>query len=246
MAEDQIDTQDAPVAEEAKADTVDEMQVPMYNKIQMADVVKREKAKAYERGKREMLENMQAQQQPVAQQQQPAMQQAPQQAAPQSMGGMQQMSPEQIRQMIAEQTPQILQQQAQNLQAQQSVQGFVSKMEAAEARYPGLKEKLGKLDYTHMGPVIKLLNETDNAGDIMKELVDNPMKMGNLLTLAHTQPQIAAQAMNDLSNSIKQNQQAQAQESSSNEPLDRITPSNVGSDSGSKGSVRDFKTRYRG
>ena len=119
-------------------------------------------------------------------------------------------------------------------------------MRAAEARHPGLEAKLNELDYTHLGPVIKLVDSMDNPGDIMKELVDNPMKMGNLVTLAHTQPNMAKKAMFDLSNSIKQNQQALSQEAQASEPLGQITPSNVGSDSGSKGAIRDFKNRYRG
>ena len=46
----------------------DEMQVPMYNKIQVADVVKREKQKAYEKGRLAAMQELQAQQQQLTKQ----------------------------------------------------------------------------------------------------------------------------------------------------------------------------------
>lgn len=243
MAEvDQTKIQEEPQAE-GLAPAADDEQKPLYNKVQMADVVKREKEKAFERGKRHMMEELQQQQQ----QAQPAPQPIPQPVQqPQSLGGMPQLSQDDVMRMIAERTPQLLQQQREQDHAHNMANGFVQKMRAAEARHPGLESKLNELDYTHLGPVIKLVDSMDNPADIMKELVDNPMKMGNLVTLAHTQPNMAKKAMFDLSNSIKQNQTALAQEAQASEPLGQITPSNVGSDSGSKGSVRDFKNRYRG
>lgn len=237
-----------PSAEEQVAD---DDQKPIYNKYQMADVVKREKDKAFEKGKAMALEQLQQQAQPQQQDASAAqspMQQAPQapQSQNQGMGGMPNMSPDDVRRMIAEQAPQHLQQHLQQQATARQAEGFVQKMRAAEAKHPGLEAKLEKLDWTHMGPVIKLIDNAANPGDIMRELVENPMKMGNLVTLAHTQPHLAQMAVSELSNSIAQNHAAQAQEVQGSEPLDHLNPSNVGSDAGSKGSVRDFKRKYRG
>ena len=244
MAElDQTEVQETPQAESVGESPQEDMQKPLYNKIQMADAVKREKQRAFERGKQMAMEELQQQQ---GQQQQPVQQpqQAPQ--GPQSLGGMQGMSQEDVRRMIAEQAPQHMQQHIQQQAAQRQADGFVQKMKAAEAKYPGLEAKLEKMDWTHMGPVIKLIDGASNPGEMMKELLDNPMKMGNLLTLAHTQPQMAEDAVKELSNSIAQNQAAIAQEAQASEPLGQISPSNVGSDTGRSGSVRDFKNKYRG
>ena len=245
MAEmDQDAIPDAPEAVETE--TPDDDQKPLYNKHQVADVVKRERAKALEKGKRMALEELQ-QQQAQAPAAQPVQQQAPAQSQQgQSLGGMQQMSPDDIRRMIAEHAPQHMQEHLQQQATQRQADGFVQKMKAAEAKYPGLEAKLEKLDWKHMGPVIRLVDATSNPGEIMKELLDNPMKMGNLLTLAHTQPSMADDAIRDLSNSIAENISAQAQEKQASEPLGLITPSNVGSDTGIKGSVGDFKKKYRG
>lgn len=243
MAE--LDQDAIPEAPEAvTTETPDDDQKPLYNKHQMADVVKRERIKALEKGKRMAMEELAQQQQQQAPQAQQPVQQQPQQA--QSLGGMQSMSPDDVRRMIAEHAPQHMQQHIAQQATQRQADGFVQKMKAAELKHPGLEAKLEKLDWTHMGPVIKLIDGASNPGDIMKELVDNPMKMGNLLTLAHTQPGMAQDALMELSNSIAQNQAALAQDKQASEPLGLITPSNVGSDTGAKGSVRDFKNKYRG
>ncbi len=249
MAE--MDQDAIPEAPEAvTTETPDDDQKPLYNKHQVADVVKRERQKALEKGKRMAMEELQAQQaqapQAAPQAQQPVQQpQAPLQQA-QSLGGMQGVSPDDVRRMIAEHAPQHMQQHIAQQATQRQADGFVQKMKAAELKHPGLEAKLEKLDWTHMGPVIRLIDGTSNPGDIMKELVDNPMKMGNLLTLAHTQPGMAHEALMELSNSIAQNQAALAQDKQASEPLGLITPSNVGSDTGVKGSVGDFKRKYRG
>ena len=224
----------------------------LYNKDQVSKVVARERERAYEKGKREGLMELQQQQQaaqqsappemaaqPVAQ---PPQQQAQQpQQQPQSLGGMQQMSPDQIRQMIQEHAPQVLQDHFRNIENKQTVDSFVSKMKAAEARHPGLESKLNELDYSTIAPIIKAANEMENTGDIMAELLDNPMKMGNLTSLIYTQPKLAHKAMQELSNSIKQNQTAIDQEQSANEPFGTIKSSvNAGMDNGAQ-NVSDFR-----
>jgi len=248
MAEvDQIKDQETPKAAEDTGQPIDDEQKPIYNKFQMGDVIKRERQKALEKGRQMAMEELQQQQAAQPQQAQPPMQQPQQQPQQsQSLGGMPQMSPDDVRRMIAEQAPQHMQQHLQQQVATKQAEGFVQKMKSAEAKHPGLEAKLEKLDWTHMGPIIKLIDNSSNPGDIMKELTDNPMKMGNLITLSHTQPQLALQAVNELSSSISQNTNALAQEAQSSDPLDQITPLNVGSDTGSKGSIRDFKRKYRG
>ena len=230
---------DAPV--EAPVAPDDDVKKPMYNKIQMADVVKREKAKAFERGKQEALMELQQQQQ-APQESAPAPQQA---AAPQQLGGMQQMSAADIERMIAERAPQLLQDHVNQLKNQQTVESFVAKMQAAEAKYPGLEAKLNEIDYSSMAPLISLANDMENTGDIMKELLDNPMKMGNLLTLQYTQPAMAKRAMAELSNSIKTNQDALAQEKQAQDPMSQLKPSTSAGMDNSAMSVSDFRKMFR-
>jgi len=192
----------------------------------VSKIVERERKKAYEKGKREALMQSQDDNTQVAPQQVPQ-QQAP--MAPQSLGGMQQMSPADIERMIAEKAPQLmqqhLQQQVQQHKQEQMVNTFVNKMQAAEKKYPGLEEKLNDLDYSTMVHVVPMINDLDNSGEVMKELVDNPEKLSNLITLSYTQPRLAQKRLFDLSNSIKTNEAALAEDAQVRDPLSQIKPS---------------------
>ena len=218
-------------------DNVDEL-LP---KSTVSKIVARERqkadAKAYERGKREAL--MQLQQEQMQQQVQ---------TQPSSIGGMQQLSQADIEKLIADRTSQVLQENIQQhvtqLQNKQLVDSFVSKMQAAEQKYPGLEKQLSELDYESMTPLIKMANDMENTGDIMKELIDNPSKMGNMLTLLYTQPNMAKRAMNELSNSIKQNEAAKAEEAQARDPMSQLRPSSsAGMESGPM-SVNDFRKMF--
>lgn len=213
----------------------------MLDKNTVSKIVERERLKAFEKGKREAIMELQQQQQ-APQESAPAPQQA---AAPQQMGGMQQMSAADIERMIAERAPQLLQDHVNQIKNQQTVDSFVAKMSAAEAKYPGLEAKLNDLDYSTMAPVIAMANDMENTADIMKELLDNPMKMGNLMTLMYTQPKMANKAMMELSNSIKTNQEALAQEKQAQDPMSQLKPSTSAGMDNSAMSVKDFRAMFR-
>ncbi len=220
----------------------DEAQKPVFNKVQMQDVVNREKQKAYERGRKEAL--MQLQQEQGMGQQQVAPEQV-QQQAPSSLGGMQQVSQDDIKRLIQEAAPQAIQEHVYELQTKAMVNDFVQKMQAAEQRHPGLEQKLEDLEYETAAPIIQMANGLDNTGDIMAELLNNPQKMGNMILLAQMQPKLAVRQMQELSNSIKQNQEAMAQAQSAKDPLSQIkTSGNAGMDNGSM-SVKDFQKMFR-
>lgn len=211
----------------------------MLNKATVSKIVERERLKAFAKGKQEAL--MELQQQQAPQESAPAQQAQ----APQQLGGMQQMSAADIERMIAERAPQLLQDHVNNMKNEQTVSSFVAKMEAAEAKHPGLEAKLNDLDYSTMAPVISLANDMENTADIMKELLDNPMKMGNLMTLVYTQPKMASRAMAELSNSIKTNQDALAQEKQAQDPMSQLKPSTSAGMDNSAMSVSDFKKMFR-
>ena len=209
----------------------------MLSKSTVSKIVERERLKAFEKGKREALMEFQ-QQEPaaVAQQQQ-------QQGG--SLGGMQQLSSADIERMIAEKAPQMLQDHINQLQTKQTVDSFVNKMQAAEEKHPGLEEKLNDLDYSTMAPLISMANNMENTADIMAELLNNPMKMGNMMTLMYAQPKMAQKAMMDLSGSIKTNQDAIAQEKQAQDPMSQLKPSTSAGMDNSAMSVTDFRKMFR-
>jgi len=240
---------DAPV--ESQSDNAgDDVQKPVFNRVQMQDAVNREKAKALERGKelgrKEAL--MELQQQQGMQQQQPEQQsQAAQQPQGQvTMGGMQQLSPADVQRMMQEQLPQMLQGQAQQYKNEQAISSFVNKMQVAEQKYPGLEKELNELDYDQTTTnLIMAVNDLPNSAEVMKELVmDNPLKMGGLLSLMKGQPRKAIQELSKLSNSIQVNEQAKAQEAQSRDPMNQLKPSfNAATDS-SDMSVNDLRKMF--
>jgi hypothetical protein len=231
---------------DAQAVTDDDVQQPIYNKIQLQDVVNREKRKAFERGKKEALMQLQQEQQQQMQDNAPQQQQAPmqQQQAP-SLGGMQQMSAADVERMIAEKAPQALQEQMNRLKQEHSINTFVQKMQVAEQKYPGLEAKLNKLDYEDpsLMRVVDMANSMENTGDIMNEILNNTGKMATFLNLSR-QPQIAQQAMMELSSSIKTNQDALAAEKQARDPMNQLKPSSsVGSDNANP-SMHDLRKMF--
>jgi hypothetical protein len=234
----------ANVADKANTEKDDEYyQTPVFNRIQVRQVVKRERDKAFEKGKQMAMQELQQQAQPnqggaeVAPQDQ-------QQAPAASIGGMPQLTPDQIRQMIMEHAPKAFQGHIEALQNQHVTDSFVSKMKAAEAKYPGLEAQLNELDFAPIAPLIKMVNDMENTGDIMKELLDNPAKLGELTTLVHTQKPLAQKAIQSLSASIKRNVEAQAKEKSVQEPYSQYSPSlNSGKDDGDM-TVSDFQKMF--
>ncbi len=189
-------------------------------------IVNREKEKAFERGKREAMMELQQQQESVpVEQQQPVPPVHNGQSV--GMGGMQQMSQADIERMIAEKAPLALQQHVQKLQQDQMVNSFVNKMQLAEQQHPGLEAELDKLNYNdpRMHSFIAMANQLENTGDIMKEVLDNPTKMEALLNMSHNQPYQAQKALKSLSDSIKTNQSAKAEEAQARDPLSQIKSS---------------------
>ena len=214
----------------------------MLDKSTVSKIVERERLKAYAKGKQEALMELQQQQQ-APQETAPMQQQA---QAPQQLGGMQQMSPADIERMIAEKAPQMLQQHIQNMKNEHMTNSFVSKMQAAEAKYPGLEAKLNALDYEDpaMIKIVELASNMENTGEIMKEILDHPAKMGHLLNL-NRQPQYLQQAMMELSNSIKTNQDALAQEKQAQDPMSQLKPSTSAGMDNSAMSVSDFRKMFK-
>lgn len=242
MEEVQDIVENNPEVQEQKTAPVDDVQAPRFNQIQMNDVVKREREKAFEKGRQAAMQELQAQQQ-LQQQQQPQ---------GQSLGGMQQFSQEDIERMIQEKATQATQEHIQaqlaELKQQQMVNSFVQKMEVAEQQYPGLEQELNQLNYQdpRIHAFIGMVNDFENTGEIMKEVLDNPYKLSQILSDIQSQPYLAQKNLQKLSASIKQNQQAKAEEVQAKDPYSQLKPStSAGMDNGNM-SVTDFRKLFKG
>lgn len=220
----------------------------MLPKSVISKIVERERLKAFEKGKREAMQELQQQNQEQVPQQAPEQMQQQMQQPQRGMGGMPAgPTQEEIAKMIQEQAPQALMHHVNQFKQEQMINSFVSKMQAAEQVHPGLEKKLNSLNYDDpaMHSLVEMANNLENTGDIMKELVDNPNKMLQVLGGIREQPFLAQQSLMSLSNSIKQNQEAKAQEAQAQDPLSSLKPStNAGMDNGDK-SVQDFVKMFR-
>jgi hypothetical protein len=204
----------------------------MLPKATVSKIVERERQKAFEKGKQEALMELQQQnQQEMQPEQQPVAQ--PIQRQSQGLGGMAPtqmpsgMNQEDIEALIMQKAPEALMQQFNQHKQQQMVDSFVTKMQAAEQRYPGLEEKLNKLNFQDpaMHSLIEMTNNLENTGDVINELVSNPSKMIQVLSGIREQPFLGQETLNSLSNSIKQNQAAAAENAQAREPMSKLKPS---------------------
>ncbi len=164
------------------------------------------------------------------------------------MGGMS-VNTDEIRQQVIDQVTQDLmkQQEAdrQKLIEQEALQvanQFHGKMQQGKERYDDFEDVIAGFNPGEFPSLVILANEADNTADVMYELKKNPTKLAALASLVERSPTLARSEIAKLSNSIKKNQEAIAQEQNTTEPLDRMKPSTVGVDNGSR-SIRDLRSQ---
>lgn len=212
----------------------------LYKPEEVSLVVERERKRAferaYEKGKQEALMQMQQSANPLAE--------AGESTKPDQYG--QNITADQLRQIMAEEMPKLMDSQLQQAKMQKFVDSFANKIKAAEQQYPGLEESLGDIDFSGPASAIALLsNDLDNTGDIWKELSDNPVKLAHLSALAREQPKKLPQELHKLSLSIKQNQEALADNKVTREPFNQVRPSQKASVDNGSMSVTDFRNKFR-
>lgn len=212
----------------------------------VSKIVERERLKAFEKGKQEALMELQQNQSPsenTTPQQAPIA--APVERQQQGLGGMAApMSQEAIERLIMQKAPEALMQQFNEHKQKTMVDAFVNKMQAAEQKYPGLENRLNKLNYNDpaMHSLIEMSNNLENTGDVINELVSNPSKMMQVLAGIREQPYLGQETLNSLSNSIKTNQAAEAENSQAREPMSQLKPSiSAGMADSTNLSVKDLR-----
>lgn len=217
----------------------------MIPQSKVGKIAKGAKEEGYAKGYQAAMAELNNQQQSQSAQQVPQQQYQPP-GLQQSMGGVPQFTPEmeeQMRRIVNEQTAEMRRDDL----GRQIHNDFMSKMDAASAKYSDFKDVVGPLEKDIsanpevMAKLVIMINGMDNAGDIMYDLAKNPHKVGTLVTLSHTAPNLAQSQLAALSASIKNNHDAQSQVTNVNEPVGQLKPSPAkGADSGSM-SAKDLK-----
>jgi len=219
--------------------TSSDSQEPKYNDIQMNDVVKRERERAYKQARREMEAEMARQAQP----QQPQM-------PSQGIGGMpQNFDQNQFMEQMSDVMMQKLHKQVQEQEqrereahAQKEYELFMRKMSDGKDHYSDYDETVKKFKVDSFPKVAALAHEFDNTGDIIYDLAKHPLKIGQLQSLLEGDPELAREQMKLLSDSIADNVKAKEEQVTAREPLNRLKSSpGAGAHSGQMG-LKDFKS----
>lgn len=180
----------------------------LYTDDEVNKIVGEKKQKAYEHGRQEALAGLQNQS---------TVNQTP-------VNTPQQLTPEQEKR-IADQA-------YQRMQNDQLVNQFALKMTQGQQKYSDFEKVVTPLQFNTIPKVVQIANGFENTADIMYDLGKNPAKVSNLMVLAEINPHLAYQEMQRLSDSIKKNETAIANQQDVKAPLGQIKPSNVGAGSG--------------
>lgn len=205
--------------------------------------------KAKRKGEQKMQEQLDAAKQQIEQlQSQQGQQQAPvQQQAPQQQQQQQQGLPPELQQQVMQMMQQKMQEDEQKRhqeqieqEVNQVAQQYFGKMAQGKDLYEDFESITADFNPAEFPQLVFLANQLDNTPAIIYELRKNPGKLAQLATLVKESPSIARSELAALSSSIKRNEDAKRNLQEPQDPLNRLKPSPVGTDNGTK-SVRDFK-----
>jgi hypothetical protein len=129
-------------------------------------------------------------------------------------------------------------------QMKQVANQYISKIEAGKGLYEDFDDVTKDFDPTAFPQLTFLLAGIENAADVLYDLAKNPLKLAGIDRLAERNPRQAHSELLKLANSINVNRQAQsdADNQSTEEPLDRLQSSRVSGSNGKMG-VRDLRNQ---
>lgn len=220
------ETMDAPVAEPK-----------MLSQEQVNNIVKQAKRDAAEKARREYEAKLQAMQSGSAQQA-PEAQQSP-------------VNNDELGRLVEERLARIAQeyqekakQQAYEAELQRIANTYADKMATGKELFEDFDEVISDIDPADYYDVMGLASELENTPEVMYELAKNLQKLEYIDRLAKRPSngrKLAMKELERLSKSIAANQEAKEEHVSTNPPLAKPKPSQVGTEKPMT-SVRDFKS----
>ena len=170
-----------------------------------------------------------------------------------SMGGMAvPLDPEALKAQILGELKQQFQQaketeaaQEMDAHAKRIADEYRHKMKSGAEKYEDFDDVMADFNPQAFPNLVYLANEVDNTPDVMRELMQNPSKWATVTVLSERDPVAARNMINRISNSIKTNEQAKAQEKEVAPPLSRLSSTSTGTDAGAL-TMQDMKRMFRG
>jgi hypothetical protein len=170
-----------------------------------------------------------------------------------SMGGMAvpQVDPNIIAQQVMATVKQQMQQESEQqakaqmqAEANRIVESYKSKMASGKDAYEDFDDVMADFNPQAFPNLVLLADQMGNTQDVMYELMKNPAKFGTIAVLSERDPAAAQRMLQRVSQSIQANQQAKAEQKDVPAPINRLSSSKTGQDSG-KLTIRDYKKMYR-
>lgn len=125
-------------------------------------------------------------------------------------------------------------------EAQEVATRFKQKMGMGKEHFADFDEVMSDFNVGAFPELVFLATQHENTPQIMYELAKNPNKLATLDYMIKRDPVGAQKMIGSLSKSIQSNDDALAQAKTSPDPLNRLKPSTVGADNGSK-TIRDLR-----
>jgi hypothetical protein len=121
---------------------------------------------------------------------------------------------------------------------------YLQKVDQAKSAYSDFDEVSKDYDPTAFPQISYLLSGIDGGGDVLYDLMKNPLKLAGLDSLAQKNQRQAHSVLLQMAQSINANKQAQAdaQNQTTAEPLDRLQPSRVSGSNGQMG-ISDLRNQ---
>lgn len=123
---------------------------------------------------------------------------------------------------------------------------YHAKMKTGRDKYEDFDEIMADFNPQAFPNLVYLANQLDNTPDVMRELMQNPQKWSTVAVLSERDPEAAQKYLGRISQSIKTNELAKAQEKDVAPPLSRLSSSTTGQDTGKPSSMADMKRMFRG
>lgn len=237
------------------ADEAEQVETTPPEKMLPASQVNELIKKAKRKGEQKMQEQLDAAKQQIeqlqTQQAQQSLQNTAQTGSPQQsqqpQGQQQGVDTQQVMQQVMQQLQQKQQEdEAKRHQEQieqevnQVAQQYFGKMAQGKDMFEDFDAITADFNPAEFPQLVFLANQMDNTPAIIYELRKNPGKLADLAVLVEKSPNMARNELSKLSESIKRNDEAKRNLQEPQDPLNRLKPSPVGTDNGTK-NVRDFK-----
>lgn len=128
--------------------------------------------------------------------------------------------------------------------AKQIYDQYNSKMSSGKEAFEDFDTVMKDFNPSAFPNLVYLAAQIDNTPAVMYELMKNPTKLTSVVLMSERDPQAAQNMLGRISESIKANELAKAQEKNTAEPLKRLSSSNFGQDDG-KPDLEKFKQMFR-